>query len=57
MYYKFIVTFIGIEKKLNALAKQKDCEKIGKWSKSIANHLYWCAASTTVGNQEMIKDK
>lgn len=30
---------------------------IGKWSKSIINHLYWCAVSTTDGNQDMIHDK
>ena len=30
---------------------------IGKWSKSIINHLYWCAVSTTDGNQDIIHDK
>uniref|UniRef100_A0A1X7U564 THAP-type domain-containing protein n=1 Tax=Amphimedon queenslandica TaxID=400682 RepID=A0A1X7U564_AMPQE len=56
-YYDVWHVAKGVKKKLKALAKQKDCEKIGEWSKSIANHLYWCAASTTDGNQEMIKDK
>ncbi|XP_019859639.1 PREDICTED: uncharacterized protein LOC109587862 [Amphimedon queenslandica] len=47
----------GIKKKVNTLAKQQDCEMIREWSKSIINHLYWCAVSTPDGNQDMIHDK
>uniref|UniRef100_A0A1X7VJG1 Uncharacterized protein n=1 Tax=Amphimedon queenslandica TaxID=400682 RepID=A0A1X7VJG1_AMPQE len=46
----------GIKKKVLALAKREECEIIGEWSKSIVNHLYWCAASSD-DNEEMIKDK
>uniref|UniRef100_A0A1X7VCT2 Transposase IS204/IS1001/IS1096/IS1165 DDE domain-containing protein n=1 Tax=Amphimedon queenslandica TaxID=400682 RepID=A0A1X7VCT2_AMPQE len=35
-----------IQKKLLAVAKQKDCEVFGDWTKSIINHLYWCAMSS-----------
>ena len=30
---------------------------IGKWEKSIINHLYWCVASTPDGDETMIKAK
>ena len=48
---------IGLRKKLEALAKQKDCQLIGKWVKSITNHLYWCVASTHSGDGDVIKAK
>ena len=47
-----IYTYAGFRKKLQAVAKQKDCELIGKWERSIINHLYWCVASTPDGNWE-----
>ena len=48
---------IGLRKKLEKLAKKKDCEIVGLWIKSICNHLYWCAASTPDGNEHVIKKK
>lgn len=42
---------------MEALAKQKDCELVGKWQKSIINHLYWCVASTTSENPDEMKAK
>ena len=37
------------------LALYKDCEVVGKWIKSISNHLYWCAASSPEGDgDEMV---
>ncbi|XP_060588191.1 uncharacterized protein LOC132743656 [Ruditapes philippinarum] len=45
------------KKKLTALSKQKDCEIIGKWIKSISNHVYWAAASTPDGDRETILAK
>ena len=47
----------GLRKKLEALAKQSDCEIVGKWQKSIINHVYWCIASTLNENPEEIKAK
>lgn len=35
----------GIGKKIDALAKMKDCLVLQKWKKSVVNHMYWCAAS------------
>ena len=50
------INFPGIKKKVLALAKREECGIIGEWSKSIVNHMYWCAASSD-DNEEMIKDK
>ena len=33
---------LGFRKKLEALAKQKECELVGQWQRSIINHMYWC---------------
>ena len=52
-----ILSMIGLCKKLDKLAKTKDCEIDGEWVQSIINHLYWCVASTTDGNGEMIRAK
>ena len=47
----------ALRKKLDALAKEKDCELVGEWKKSVINHLYWSAVSTPNGNGELIKAK
>ena len=48
---------IGFKRKVDALAKQKDCEIVREWQRSIINHLYWCVASTPSGNGELVKAK
>ncbi len=40
-----------------ALAKEKDCELVGEWKRSLLNHLYWSAVSTPDGNGEVIQAK
>lgn len=45
----------GISKKLEAISKQKDCEKLKKWIKSIINHIYWTAASSTSEPERIAK--
>ena len=43
LYY--VINFlwlIDFRKKVDAAAKQKGCEIIGNWRRSIINHLYWC---------------
>ena len=47
----------GLRKKIEALAKQKQCELVAKWQRNIINHLYWCVASTTDGDGDTIKAK
>lgn len=42
----------GFRKKLEAVAKQSGCELIGKWQRSIINHLYWCVSSTSGGDTD-----
>ena len=46
----------GLAKKLELVSKRKDCEAIAPWIKSIANHLYWCAASSG-GNGQLVVAK
>ena len=46
----------GVHKKLEAVGKKKGCEKVKLWSRSISNHMYWCAASSN-GNGELVKAK
>ena len=48
---------IAFGKKIDALVKEKDCEIVGKWKKSLINHLYWAAVSTPDGNGELIQAK
>ena len=40
-----VIIIPGIGKKIDALAKKKDCPVLQKWKKSVVNHMYWCAAS------------
>lgn len=46
---------IGLRKKLEKLAKNKDCRIIGKWQQSIINHLYWSVVSSSCDDADMIK--
>ena len=46
----------GLKKKLDEKGKKKGLEVIGAWSKSIANHVYWCAASSN-GEGEVVVAK
>lgn len=48
---------LGLRKKIEAVAKQKECELVGQWQRSIINHLYWCVASTPSGDGELLKAK
>lgn len=48
---------VGLRKKLEAAAKQKDCQLIGEWLRSIINHLYWCIVSTDPGETDMVGAK
>ena len=47
----------AFRKKINKLAKEKGCDIIGEWSKSMVNHLYWCALSTNDGDGEVMLEK
>lgn len=49
--------YAAFRKKVNKLAKEKGCDIIGQWSKSMVNHLYWCALSTKSGDGEEMLEK
>ncbi|XP_052270796.1 uncharacterized protein LOC127871702 [Dreissena polymorpha] len=46
----------GVKNKLLTMGKKKGCEAVGKWAQSIANHLYYCAASSE-GNGDLVVAK
>ena len=52
-----IILFIAFRRKVEALSKEKECEVIGEWVKSMVNHLYWSAVSTPSRNGEKIQGK
>ena len=43
-------------KKLELAGKKKGCEKVKAWSRSVSNHLYWCAASSD-GDGDLVQQK
>ena len=43
----------SLTKKLTAKAKQKDCQELGPWIKSISNHVWW-AAQNCKGDETML---
>ncbi|VDI06288.1 Hypothetical predicted protein [Mytilus galloprovincialis] len=47
----------GLKKKLAKLSLEKDCKDLQPWIKSIVNHLYWTAASSTGLDQVVIVAK
>ena len=57
MAYSCNPQYIGFRKKIEALSKEKGCEIVGEWQKSLLNHLYWSVSSTQDGDGDMIKAK
>ena len=53
----YIKMYTGFRKKLDKLGKQKNCEVISEWQKSIINHLYWCVSSSPADDSELITAK
>ncbi|CAH3143473.1 unnamed protein product, partial [Porites lobata] len=47
----------GLCKKIDKLAKKKECEDVGEWRQSVSNHMYWCAATTPDGNGRTMQEK
>ena len=50
-------SLIQFQKKAENLPKEKDCAIVRKWTKSMINHIYWSAVSTTNGSENMILAK
>ena len=51
------VFLLAFWKKVEKMAKEKGCDLIGDWKKSLMNQLYWCATSTSDGKGEMTSAK
>ena len=54
-YYDIWHIAKGLSKKLEALGKERDCKGVHSWTKSIINHLYWSAGSSTTGDEAVAK--
>jgi hypothetical protein len=58
-FVAWLTIFTGVScqlKKVEKVSKQKDCEVIGEWVRSMVNHLYWWIMSTEE-DDECIKEK
>uniref|UniRef100_A0A8C9ZMU8 Uncharacterized protein n=1 Tax=Sander lucioperca TaxID=283035 RepID=A0A8C9ZMU8_SANLU len=44
-----------LSKKIDKMAKKKDCEKVKRWMPAIRNHVYWTAASSQTGPERVAK--
>lgn len=44
-------------KKIDKLAKEKDCSAAGEWRKSVINHMYYTAGSTPSGDGQLMTEK
>lgn len=47
----------GLQKALDAAAKERECEDLKLWRPAIINHLYWTAASTPTGDPDEMEAK
>ncbi|XP_035037101.1 uncharacterized protein LOC118123687 isoform X1 [Hippoglossus stenolepis] len=45
----------GLSKKLDKIAKDKDCQILKKWQRSIKNHVYWTATSSSSGPEKVAR--
>ena len=56
-YYDVWHVAKGVSRKLEALAKERNCDEIKPWIRSVVNHLYYCAATSEGGEQVVAKWK
>ena len=49
--------FHRVSQEITSTRQKKDCEIVIEWTKSIINHMYWCAMSTPSANSDLIKAK
>lgn len=47
--------FSALTKKVDAMSKEKNCNKVKMWQKSIKNHLYWSASGSSNGEETVAK--
>jgi solute carrier family 8 (sodium/calcium exchanger) len=56
-YYDIWHQAKSVVKKVLKAGKEKGCEVLAEWAKSIRNHIYWCATSTKPGFACLIEAK
>ena len=56
-YYDICHQAKSMVNKVLKASKEKGCEILAEWSKSIRNHVYWCASSTKPGFSSLIEAK
>jgi len=49
------IIFVGVCKKLEAVANKKGCAEVRPWIHSIVNHLYWSASTSDSGEETIAK--
>ncbi|XP_033117101.1 uncharacterized protein LOC117117029 [Anneissia japonica] len=49
-YYDVWHVAKSLGKRVRAIGKEKDCEVVQEWARSINNHVYWVASSTPSGD-------
>jgi hypothetical protein len=54
---KILNFYTALRKKLEPLAKERNCKDLQQWIQSIINHLYWSATSSNDGPKEIIVAK
>lgn len=47
----------AFKKKLTRLSKERECNILQQWIKSLTKHLYWVASSTPSGHKDLMWDK
>ncbi|XP_033103584.1 uncharacterized protein LOC117106294 [Anneissia japonica] len=50
-YYDVWHVAKSLGKRVRAIGKEKDCEVVQEWARSINNHVYWVASSTPSGDR------
>lgn len=45
----------GTGKKIDELARKNSTQDVGQWRKSVVNHLYWSASTTSSGEEAVAK--
>lgn len=56
-YYNIWHQAKSIVRKVLKTSKEKGCELLKEWTRSIKNHLYWCVTSTKPGFTALIEAK
>ena len=56
MCVQFFFPFAGLGKKIDKLARLKACAPVGRWKKSIKNHMYFVASEPESDSREAVME-